>query len=267
MFTGCLHSSDKFDVDAIISLCSLWFSNFSDEKLNTYISGLIKQIPSRKFVILAHQLAARMTTSGADASAGSQATLHDLMLRLCREHPFHSLYQVYALRQGGSSSKPKSSRRSSTALNHTSESQNQRSEAAVRLFNTLRTSPAHGKRVKDIEFLCDAYHEWALFSLKGGGKGRDGRPLNLSTGKGSVEKVPEFLRLTKVEPLDVPVSTYNTPVDPTGAYKDVPTIKGYSGTFTTAGGVNLPKISDCVGSDGRHYKQLVCTIILVNLDS
>ena len=28
--------------------------------------------------------------------------------------------------------------------------------------------------------------------------------------------------------------------------------------FETAGGINLPKIMKCVGSDGRHYKQLVC---------
>jgi ataxia telangiectasia mutated family protein len=34
-------------------------------------------------------------------------------------------------------------------------------------------------------------------------------------------------------------------------------VKKFNSTFTLAGGLNLPKIIDCIGSDGKLYKQLV----------
>ena len=35
------------------------------------------------------------------------------------------------------------------------------------------------------------------------------------------------------------------------------TISRFSGAFSLAGGLNLPKIIECIGSDGQYYKQLV----------
>jgi ataxia telangiectasia mutated family protein len=35
------------------------------------------------------------------------------------------------------------------------------------------------------------------------------------------------------------------------------TISRFSDTFSLAGGLNLPKIIECIGSDGQYYKQLV----------
>jgi hypothetical protein len=43
------------------------------------------------------------------------------------------------------------------------------------------------------------------------------------------------------------------------------TISKFSDTFSLAGGLNLPKIIECIGSDGRHYKQLVKGIAPVQL--
>jgi len=34
-------------------------------------------------------------------------------------------------------------------------------------------------------------------------------------------------------------------------------VAGFVPTFSLAGGLNLPKIIECIGSDGRYYKQLV----------
>jgi len=54
----------------------------------------------------------------------------------------------------------------------------------------------------------------------------------------------------------VPVMTFHTPLDPSMQYKDCIWIDHFETTFKTAGGVNLPKITACIGSDGEKYKQL-----------
>lgn len=46
-------------------------------------------------------------------------------------------------------------------------------------------------------------------------------------------------------------------VDPSGRYDDLVTIRSFVPHYHLAGGVNLPKIIDCVGSDGTKRKQLV----------
>jgi ataxia telangiectasia mutated family protein len=46
-------------------------------------------------------------------------------------------------------------------------------------------------------------------------------------------------------------------IDPSGDYKSVVTVKGFEPTFKLAGGINLPKIIACIGSDGRGRRQLV----------
>ena len=46
-------------------------------------------------------------------------------------------------------------------------------------------------------------------------------------------------------------------VDPSGKYENLVTVRSFNPEFRLAGGVNLPKIIDCVGSDGRERRQLV----------
>ncbi len=114
MYSRCLQAADNFDNDGHIRLVSLWFANFNDNDLQDKIRPSIDRIPSRKFVFLAHQLSARLAKPANDSVSGSQETLQNLILRMCREHPFHSLYQVYCLRP--SSGAMSGGRRSSTRL-------------------------------------------------------------------------------------------------------------------------------------------------------
>lgn len=46
-------------------------------------------------------------------------------------------------------------------------------------------------------------------------------------------------------------------MDPTGKYENLVTIKSFKPEFHLAGGLNLPKIIDCIGSDGKERRQLV----------
>jgi len=43
----------------------------------------------------------------------------------------------------------------------------------------------------------------------------------------------------------------------TDGAQPIVTVDRFVDTFETVGGVNLPKIVYCVGSDGQRYKQLV----------
>lgn len=46
-------------------------------------------------------------------------------------------------------------------------------------------------------------------------------------------------------------------VDPSSCYDNLVTVRSFVPQYHLAGGVNLPKIIDCVGSDGRSRRQLV----------
>jgi ataxia telangiectasia mutated family protein len=63
--------------------------------------------------------------------------------------------------------------------------------------------------------------------------------------------------ILKLKDVRVPVLTVNTPIDPALQYQNCIWISHYEGIFETAGGINIPKICYCRGSDGTRYKQLV----------
>jgi ataxia telangiectasia mutated family protein len=247
MLSHCLEASDEHDDDAPYRICSLWFSNFTNDALGPIISPAVARVASRKFVFLAHQLSARLSLSPSK-STQSQETLQTLLLRMCSEHPFHSLYQVYSLRP---SQRKESSRRHSSRHDVESNSQAERTAAAVQIFERLREMPERGKIVQNIEHLCDAYLEWAKYPI------RNDAALAEKRRKKEQMHIPSHLLISKIQDVSVPVVTALTALDPSLQYKDCVWVKGYRKNFDTAGGINLPKISYCEGSDGRIYKQLV----------
>ena len=242
MYSRCLQASDDFDNDGHIRLVSLWFANFNDNDLQDTVRSSIDRIPSRKFVFLAHQLSARLAKPANDQVTGSQETLQNLILRMCREHPFHSLYQVYCLRPSSLGN-----RRSSARL-ELPLSQGERAAAAADIFDRLRADSSSNQQIIDVEQVCDAYLQWAKRPIKG----------SVDKARSGPYEIPSDMHLLKLNDIRVPVLTVTTPVDPTLQYQNCIWISHYERTFDTAGGVNIPKICYCRGSDGVKYKQLVC---------
>ncbi|KZT27904.1 hypothetical protein NEOLEDRAFT_1059985 [Neolentinus lepideus HHB14362 ss-1] len=250
MHSRYLEVSDEFDDDGSIRLCSLWFSNFDNEALQSRIRSALDRVPSRKFVFLSHQLAARLSKAHSDA--GGQGNLQVLLGRMCREHPFHSLYQVFCLRaeqaasqsqsQSGATSRRHSSRHESPS------SQLDRAIAATDIFERLRGDTSCSRRMERIEILCNASLQWAKYPIKKNSK--------YDRSQKAPFQVPDNLLIRQIHDLEVPVMTAETPVDPTMQYSRCVWISHYETTFETAGGVNLPKIINCIGSDGEKYKQL-----------
>ncbi|EJT96604.1 hypothetical protein DACRYDRAFT_120031 [Dacryopinax primogenitus] len=235
MFSKVLRFSDKFDESAAVRLLARWFSHFKDDSLNDSVSTDLDQVPSHKFVFLVHQLSARMERTHVLSSG--QRNLQSLMLRICKEHPFHSLYQVFAL--GGL----KRSRLSTAVLDE--GSQQGRADAAAFIHHTLAVDNVAGRKIKHMFEACDAYLEWANYPMKA-----------QKPEQNKKHAMPSRLRLLRLVNCDVPVATSHTPIDKTMQYNDIVTIRNYEPTFRVAGGNNCPKINECNGSDGRSYKQL-----------
>ncbi|KDR80743.1 hypothetical protein GALMADRAFT_241175 [Galerina marginata CBS 339.88] len=246
MHSRCLSTSNKFDNDSAIRFCSLWFANFDDLSILDCVKGGLERIPSRKFIFLAHQLTARVSNPSSTVLPAAQENLQNLILRMCREHPFHILYQIYCL---SDHPEPDNGGRRQSGRQSAQSTQTERGLAATSILDRLRNEPgASSSKVQDVERLCGAYLQWAKFPISGN---------NLYKTKTGPFPVPSSsLKLLDIQNLHVPVSTVRTPIDPTMQYQDCIWIQRYDHEFYTAGGVNLPKIVVCYGSDGKKYKQL-----------
>ena len=250
MYSRCLAASDKFDEDSPIRLCSLWLANFDNDDPALRFGPALELVPSRKFVFLAHQLTARLSQSDNDQPTHNQEALQDLIKRMGSEHPFHSLFPLYCLKGDRTPSQASSlSRRQSGRFGTPAPSQIERAAAVSDLFDKLRCDPRAGKRIRAIERVCDASLEWAKFPIKHlftrGSKMSSSLPL------------PDHVLLRKIKDVQVPVITAPTAIDPTTEYRDCVWISHFEEHYSTAGGVNLPKIVRCIGSNGKTYKQLV----------
>lgn len=162
---------------------------------------------------------------------------------MCQEHPFHSLYQVYCLNPD----QPKPGTRRHSGRHSTPPIQNERAAAAADIFDKLKQEEPSAKRVKDVEILCSACVEWAMYPLK------DNRLYKVQTTQFNVPDV----HLRRLKDIKVPVMTCHLPIDPTMRYEDCVWINRYETRFSLIGGINMPKVIDCMGTDGRKYKQLV----------
>ncbi|KAI0640810.1 hypothetical protein C8Q79DRAFT_1015032 [Trametes meyenii] len=250
MFSRCLAASDTFDDDSPIRLCSLWLANFDSEEAVLGFDTALVRVPSRKFVFLAHQLTARLSSS----EHGSQMILRALIRRMCSEHPFHSLFPLYCIKADHPTDKEspsgrRQSGRHATQTQTQTPAQAERGTTAAEIFAKLSSSGGRpSERVNAVEHICSASLQWAQHPIKAlFSKGA--RPPKQMP-------VPDKLEIRKVKDIRVPVITAHTPIDPTMEYQDCIWISYYDPIFTTAGGVNLPKITNCVGSDGKKYKQL-----------
>lgn len=250
-YLRCLQLVDKHDF-AVFRVCSLWFQFYSRvPDLSQLIAGSIGKVPCHKFIPLIYQLAARAELSEVHSpdSAAFQETLERLLFRMVVKHPYHCLYQVLALKAGTVGGRSAPSKRK---LVYSTESlEVRRAAAAAALVSKLKASDARVSRiVESIEALCAAYIELADVELPSDSKAN---VLIKFDSRWAIGKLMNAGRLS--HPVAMP--TKALAVDPSGQYAAVTTLTGFGAGFKVVGGINLPKIIECTGSDGRVYKQLV----------
>lgn len=249
MYATCLRFSDKHD-EVIFSFSSLWFENSSNTQANLGLQPHLDSIPSHKFIPLSHQFSARISPSGASPQAPSFThNLTNLLQRMCADHPYHTMYAIYALIKAGSDFEASQHGRSSPSPSLSSQAL--RAKAAETIWLKVKSLAHLNQPITDLERVCAAYVEWAETSV------RDMRQLwNGQQLRKSPHRLPAGSSLLKLKNVDVPVATKTLPIDISGTYEGTVKIQRYSEAFSTAGGLHLPKINECIGTDGKRYKQL-----------
>lgn len=253
-YCQCLALGDLYDKEVVYRLVALWFPHrdqIPNEKMKRFESCLDK-VPSRKFIPLVYQIASRLENPCAPTISGAEKTfrlmLHSLIDRMAREHPHHTLYQIFALSNG-------------TKLNHTSR--NQASFAANHTRITVAASILDKLRATEIaslvnaqEALINAYIALAdqkiPKSASGSSqKGNDGLEI----------KSTQLGCLSSSILSQLPICTATMPVQHDCNYKQLMvTVKiWYRRIEIASSGVNRPFILQLQGTDGRFYKQLVKT--------
>lgn len=249
-YLRCLQLVDTADV-TIFRVVALWLEHggkLSD--LSIMISTSIGKVPCHKFLPLIYQLAARSELSEmrtSEASTLFQETLERLLYRMAMKHPFHCLYQILALKHG---TKGPGNIPSKRKLVYTTESMSvRRAAAAGSLLTKLKSGDVRiSGIVEGIEALCLAYIELADYDLPS--DTRTNVRIKLDP-KWTIGKIASRL------PASIAVPTKALAIDPSGRYDNITAVNGFGDGFKVVGGINLPKIIECVGSDGLVYRQLV----------
>ncbi|XP_029922757.1 serine-protein kinase ATM isoform X2 [Myripristis murdjan] len=245
-YIQCLKQGEEHDT-WVFRLASLWLENADVKAINDKMKVGIRQIPSYKFLPLMYQLAARMGTKkapGVAEDAGFHGALTDLICRSSLEHPHHTLFIILALVNANKDESFSTSRLSKSTPRQPSPLDLERADVAKKIISVIKKK--RGEMVRGIERLCDAYITLAYMDVSRHKTEKKALPI------------PADQPIMQIKDLEeVVIPTMEIKVDPSGSYDNLVTVRNFMPHYHLAGGVNLPKIIDCVGSDGKSRRQLV----------
>ena len=228
-----LKACETHDSDAL-RFSALWLEHSDEEAANVAVSKNITMVSSRKFAALMNQWTSRLL----DVPNQFQSLLASLVLRICIEHPYHGMYQMFA------SSKTKGGKDEAALKRHA---------AATKIVNLYKSHKRAGS-------LWIALHNTSINYVKFASEKFDESKVKPGS------KV--LLRKSIVGPkLEQDVSTHKVP-PPTMKiqlrsdcnYGEMPVIAKFSTEFSVASGISMPKILTATASDGKRYKMLVCKV-------
>lgn len=229
-----LRESDTYNNDTL-RFCALWLDKSDSNTANMAVKRYLHDVPSRKFAPLMNQLSSRLL----DVSDDFQSLLTELVFRICVEHPYHGMYQIFA------SSKSKGGK---------DPSSHSRYRAANKLVDKLRNDKDIGIKWISVHNMNITYVRFAID--KPDSKYKTGAKIQLT-------KLSTGDRLSKdVEIYKLPPPTMKIDLRVDCDYSQVPSIQKFLSEFTIASGVSAPKIVTCIATNGERYKQLVRYSIL-----
>lgn len=224
-----LAACDTYKNDAL-RFCALWMDNSDDAEACVFVDSHIDGVPSRRFAPLMNQLSSRLL----NVSNDFQHILQRLLVRLCTEHPYHSMYQVFTSSKSRSGDDDVAISRQQAANN-----------IAKGLKSNTKTAPIwtrlHNANVNYVRFAAENLGD----EVKSGSK----FPLKKSpTGRRLAEEITKFRH---------PPPTMSIELRADCDYSRIPYLVSYSSHFSVASGLSAPKIVTATASDGKSYKQLV----------
>ncbi|XP_037534430.1 serine-protein kinase ATM [Nematolebias whitei] len=245
-YIQCLEQGEEHNT-WVFRLASLWLENAGIKVVNDTMKKRVKQIPSYKFLPLMYQLAARMgtkTTTSVSEDTGFHDVLNDLICRASLDHPHHTLFIIFALVNANKDENFCRTRMPKNSPRQASQFDLERSNVARKIISVV--GKKRGVMVRSVERLCDAYISLAY----------------MDASKHKTEKkaipIPADQPIMQIKDLrEVVIPTMEIKVDPSGCYDNLVTVRSFLPHYRLVGGINLPKIIDCSGSDGTSRRQLV----------
>ncbi|CAN6647144.1 hypothetical protein TRVA0_022S00914 [Trichomonascus vanleenenianus] len=266
--------SDEFRGD-ISRFVALWLANSGFDIINDTIKEMIHKIPTRKLVPWVNQLSSRLIKG----STKFLRRLNDVLVRVCEQHPYHCLYQIYSVKMLGGgdhevAKKPARATRNGDGNKY--EGMNKlRSEAARDLWNVLmKRKKVHNHLLSALDVFCDNAKELAhgisdparkkSLQLKDIKVKKDedrryrGPRTDLSAEDWRRRKAISY-NYWQVELKDsgLPCPTMHLEIRASGDYSDVPTMTKMEPKVTIASGLSAPKIVNIWSSDGTRCKLLM----------
>ncbi|KAI1430843.1 phosphatidylinositol 3 [Xylaria sp. CBS 124048] len=227
-----LVASDEYNNDAL-RFTALWLERALEDYTNEAVGRYIDRVPTRKFAPLMNQLTSRLLDQG----SSFQRLLIELVYRICVDHPYHGMYQIWS----GTKSKPKKE----------DEVAQLRKQATERVGKRLAHTETSAGIWTAIYHTSKAYHGLAVetSSYQGEYKGGEKHPITSSPAGQTLE-----LALARFR---IPPPTMQIQLSASRDYSSVPFITSLEPTMRIASGVSAPKIITIVGSNGEHFRQLV----------
>ncbi|KAK9470724.1 uncharacterized protein V1510DRAFT_431887 [Dipodascopsis tothii] len=222
-----LAESDKH-VEDVYRFCSLWLANAFSAGANAAAEAHVGHTPSARLVVCINQFSSRLL----ELDTPFQRLLKAVVGRICRDHPYHGLYQLAGVR----TALPKENARDVTAR--------LRATAASAVWRQLQADRAFARAyIGPIERAADNFTRLAQHSFRRGGRLAFDDVSNAAWWRGS-----DF---------DVPPPTVHVAVRADRDYSSVPRIVAFRPALVLASGLSQPKICTCTADDGRDHKLLV----------
>ncbi|KAF5017968.1 hypothetical protein F66182_10077 [Fusarium sp. NRRL 66182] len=225
-----LIASDEHNNDAL-RFTALWLERSEEEATNKAVMRYLSEVPTRKFAGLTNQLTSRLQ----DHDTTFQKLLLELVYKICVDHPYHGMYQIW------SGTKAKAQQKDDVAV--------LRVRATDRIGKRLAETQSVANIWLSIDKTSKYYH--ALAMDRNPNKYKSGAKIQLR------DSTPGHNLVNCLAKYRIPSPTMHIEISATKDYSKVPIISKLEPTMTIASGVSAPKIITAVGSDGVRYKQLV----------
>ena len=220
-----LRATNKYNI-AVLRLFALWLENADVPDANNIASKHLSGIPSWKFVLLMNQLMSRLESDGSKF----QKALSSLLLRICSDHPHHSLHHLFATTR-----KPANGEQAAAS----------RQKAAMTIRAQISGNAEKGKLLERI-FQADKMYDKLA--------NEDGKNLSSRASIKDLYSTEEMRQ--KIPNMGVPPITINVQLRPNGDYSDVPVVTRFGSTVRVMSGLSRPKSISVYASDGQQYSQL-----------
>ncbi|KAI1620071.1 ataxia telangectasia mutated family protein [Exophiala viscosa] len=228
-----MRASDDYASDTL-RFVALWLNQAESVTANEIVGKHLPSVPSVKFANLVNQLSSRLQ----DTKDSFQKLLMGLMFRICSDHPYHSLYQLFA------ASKSKGQKQDEVAVS--------RNAAALKLAELVNKKSPSAAIWIAIHNSSIAYHRVALDRVS---------EKDVKTGaKIQLRQLPSAQKLERAlneSTIKIPPPTLNTPLRTDRNYSHLPTFSHFDQQISIAGGISAPKIVTTIASDGSRHKMLL----------